>query len=134
MKLMQSKTVRTIVLTLILLVASTAIPRHLGPKIFCEEYEGRTHVYVQREQFGLPLVLAKRTISSSSCDSWGQNYKTEAPFIMYFFTPTNPDPQHEILDNGYIIILNALIDIAFWTVISYLILTLQEKFLPHQRS
>ncbi len=85
-------------------------------------------VNVQREQYGFPLVLAKRSISSSNCGSWDQQtYKNQAPFIAGLFTPTNPDAQHEIFDNGYVIILNCVIDLALWSIISYLLLLAYEK-------
>jgi hypothetical protein len=126
-KILNSNVLKIILLTIVLLIISSVIPRHLGRLFTCYEYRGQTNVKVKREQYGFPFVLAKRSMSSTSCDSYSIGYGDKGPDIVPSYVFLNPDEHHEILDSSYFIIVNMLGDAAVWLIVSYSFIKVIKK-------
>jgi hypothetical protein len=123
-------TIKFLVMTVVLFVISSLIPLPGKLAFKCDEqvlYKPNRVFMTHREEHGLPLPVAKRAVSEFDCaptdgkDYGQEHYLTTSIYLL------NPDRAHEQYQQGYIILINIVIDLVFWLFVAYLILSLIKK-------
>jgi hypothetical protein len=78
---------------------------------------------MHRDERGLPLPILKRSVSDFDCTPVdGKGFGGEAQPLVNTFYWLNPNKAHEQYGSGYIIITDIVINLAFWTIVSYALL------------
>jgi hypothetical protein len=134
MKIYFPKIVIITALGLLLFILSSIPARHLGSVFWCGEYEGKVNTFLKREHHGFPIVIYKRSISSSSCTNLtNKYYGSYGPMNSTRYLMASPNETHEIQDTGYIIVANIFADIIFWLFISWFIYFIYEHIKRRNR-
>jgi hypothetical protein len=124
-KVFKKGNARVILLALLLVVASSLIPRP-GTRAFnCTPPTGATgekQYTTHRKEYGFPLPVAKRSVSDFDCmPADGKDFGGEANVTTSSVFWINPDKAHEQYVNGYVIIGDLVVNALFWTMIAYIV-------------
>ena len=87
-----------------------------------------------RQDYGLPFVFAKKSISPSECPAADSDFAMNGNQFVTLrskFFLMSPSIQHEQYES-YIILFNLLVDCCFWAFIAYWIVNLTERKPAHR--
>lgn len=95
------------------------LPNLWGRKFVCSaSYANSPQTTIRRQQFGFPIIFARRSISDIECaPADGREFGGDLHVTIRGFYLLAPDLQHEQYQNGYIIVVNLIADLILWAAV-----------------